>query len=227
MPDYHPHISAGFLVGLIVVAFVIRFVLLMVGLLIMVKIQNFDFTWLPLIGSAVLASALDLIPLVGHFIAVPVLYLCVWKCVRCDSYKDATFTVGLSYALVRSSTWILAAYLPSGNLHSLAAHNNFDGDTNFMAIAQTQSTNQLPQMDPPPAEETSKINTDISVSGISRMANNTMVTIQSGRKTYSLSLGEGTTISTDKGSVRVHFLEASANDVTLDVDGQKMKYALK
>lgn len=227
MPDYHPHISVGFLVVFVLVAFAIRFVLLMVGLLVMVKVQDFDFHWLPLIGSAVLASALDLIPLVGHFIAVPVLYLCVWKSVRCDSYKDATFTVGISYALVRSATWILAAYVPTGNIHPQTVQDGFGDDTNLMAVAQMQSTNQLAQMDSPPAEETGKINTDISVSGISRIANSAMVTIQAGRKSYILSLGEGTTISTDKGTVRVHFLEVGVHDVTLDVGGQKIKYALK
>lgn len=209
------------------VAFVLRFVLLMVGLLIMIKIQDYDFEWLPLIGSAALASALDLIPLVGHFIAVPVLYLCVWKSVRCDSFKDATFTVVLSYALVRCTTFILAAYVPVGHIRPGMAQNNFGDDTNLMAVAEMQSTNQPAEIDLPPTEETGKINTDISVSGISRIANSAMVTIQAGRKSYSLSLGEGTTISTDKGTVRVHFLEADAHDVTLDVNGQKMKYALK
>lgn len=228
MPAMDHHLIWIFLAIGLGVAWAFRFVLLMAGLLIMIKVQKFDFAWLPLIGSAALASALDLIPLAGHFIAVPVLYLCVWKSVRCDSYKDATFTVGISYALVRCATWILAAYTFTG-FHPKTAQNNFDDDTNLMAFAEAQSTNQTVPTESPPVDDASNNKTvaNISIRGFSRGAGGAMVTFQYGVKDYTLSLGEGMTISTDNGMMRVHFLEAGAHDITLDVDGQKMKYALK
>lgn len=223
MPD---HINIPFLAIALTIAFLFRFVLLMTGLLIMIKLEKYDFTWLPLIGAALLACALDMIPLVGHYIAVPVLYLCIWKITNSDLFPDAAFTAGLSYAFVRCVTLIVMAYIPF-NAHPRTAQDIFSFETNAV-VANSQFTNEIAQMNSPAEEAANnKINTDISVSSISRIANSAMVTIQSGRKTYSLSLGEGTTISTDKGTVRVHFLEADAHDVTLDVNGQKMKYALK
>jgi hypothetical protein len=225
------HISPTMLAIGLAVAFLVRFVLLMAALIIMIKIQKLDLVWLPLIGSAFLASGLDLIPVVGHFIAVPVLYLCVWKFARCDSFKDATFTVVISYAIVRCSTWILAAYMTNDFHPNLArSQDNYDF-TNFQATATAQMTNETAQIDPDASPEAkasdNKVNPNISVKGVSLGASGTLATIQCGRKIYTMSLGEGITASTKDGSLPVRFLAASANDVTLDVDGQTMKYAVK
>ncbi len=216
-------------------AFLVRFVLLMVCLIVMIKIQKLDLVWLPLIGSAILASALDLVPLVGHFIALPALYLCIYKFARCDSYKDATFTVGISYAVVQCASWILAAYV-TGDFHPNLAQSQDNYDfTNFQAAAAAQVTNETAQIDPAPTTAAApevkapdnKINPDISVKGVSSGANGELAIIQCGSKVYTMSLGEGITASTKDGSVPVRFLAADANNVTLDVDGQTMKYAVK
>jgi hypothetical protein len=215
------------------VAFLVRFVLLMVCLVAMIKIQKLELAWLPLIGSALLASALDLVPLVGHFIALPALYLCIWKFARCDSYKDATFTVGISYAVVQCATWILAAYV-TGDFHPNLAQSQDNYDfTNFQATAAAQVTNETAQVDPAPVpapEVKAPDNTtipNISVKGVSQGASGPLAIIQCGKKIYTMSLGEGITASTKDGFVPVRFLAVNANDVTLDVDGQTMKYAVK
>jgi len=234
MPD---HISSTLLVIALAINFLFRFVMLMVFLLIMIKIQKLDFTWLPLIGAAFLASMLDMIPLVGHFIAVPVLYLCVWKITNGERY-DAVFTVALSYALVRGLTFVLLAYAPvPGRFHAPSASDD-DGMTNVEQIAAMQSpdapTNQMAQTAPAPAPapvETpapdDKISSGISIQGLSRNPSGAMITIQYGRKDYIISQGEAVTISTDEGMVPVHFLEAGANDVTLSVNGEKLKYPVR
>ena len=96
------HINIAVLMTWLVIGFAIRSVALFAFLLIMIKIQKLYFTWLPLIGATLLGTVLDMVPLVGHFIAVPALYLCIWKITRSSLYPDAAFTVALSYAMVRA-----------------------------------------------------------------------------------------------------------------------------
>lgn len=219
------------LMGLGILVFV-RAVVLLAFLLIMIKIQGFDFAWLPLIGSALLASILDMIPLVGHFIAVPVLYLCVWKITRSSLYPDAAFTVGLSYALVRCLSLIVAAYIPFG-FHPKSQEAKYD--LNSLAPDPTNAIAQVnppapedPAPPPPPPEQTdSQFARDISINGVSRAADSAMVTIRAGKKNYILSQGEGTTVSTADGTLAVRFLHADPDSVTLSVNGQPVKYAVK
>jgi hypothetical protein len=234
MPE---HIDTTTLVIGLVVMFLFRFVALTAFLVIMVKIQKLDFAWLPLVGSALLGSALDMVPLVGHFIAVPVLYLCIWKCVRCDTFRDATFTVVLSYALVRCLTFVALAYMPF-NLHPKSGQDTKYDLASLAPDPAQSATNAVTSLDPPsqaPAQQVTipaaevpdvKSTSGISIKGFSRIAGGAMVTFQSGKKIYTLSLGEDTTVSTDSGFVTVRFIEAGKNDVTLAVGDQTEKYAV-
>jgi hypothetical protein len=236
------HIDPKTLLVYLAVGFAVRSVALFLFLTMMIKIQKLDFVWLPLIGSTLLASALDLIPLVGHFVAVPALYLCIWKWARCDSVKDATFTVGISYALVTCLTWILLSYAPVNLPKPTASQDNFSFDNTPTAkqVAITQPTKNSdrtlavaqPAQDTAPTDAVATDNSNvatpaISVTGVIRSPTGAMVTIQCGKKDYMLSQDEGVTISTDQGTVPVHFVEASGNEVTLSVGGQEKKYALK
>lgn len=222
------HVNIVVLTIALAITFLFRFVALFVFLLVMIKIQKLNFSWLPLIGSAALASMLDMIPFVGHFIAVPVLLLCIWKVTGGELFPDASCTVGLSYACMRCLGWILLAYAPAP--HLAAAHDDFAEETNSPSVAIVQTTNDVAPADPaPPAPVTppSGVAAAISVKGISRGINESMVTIQYGKKDYIISLGEGTTISTKEGPATVRFVKANANDVTLSVRGQEVAYALK
>jgi hypothetical protein len=225
MPD---HISREYLTIGLAATFGFKFVALSVFLWVMIQIQKLQYALLPLIGAAFLAAALDMIPLVGHYIAVPVLYLCIWKITREDLFPDAVFTVGLSYACTYCVTIILLAYAPVPGLHTASAPDNFDDATNA-TVAIVQTTNQAPVAEAPPAPSIPQdgVAADISVKGVSRGANDALVTIQYGRKDYVISLGEGTTISTKEGPATVRFVKADGNNVTLSVRGQEVKYALK
>src|SRR5438552_15821928 len=81
------------------VLFFVRVVFLVLALWLMVKIQKFQYNFPGLLGSAALASALDMIPYFGHFLAVPVLYICLLKVTR-EDLTGVVFTAGISYALV-------------------------------------------------------------------------------------------------------------------------------
>ena len=243
MPE---HINTVALIIGLAIWFLVRFVALLGFLLVMIKIQKLEFFWPLLIGSALLASALDMIPLVGHFIAVPTLYLCIWKSVRCDTFKDATFTVALSYALTTCLTFILLAYVPVKLPPPKPAQDD-PGFANY-ADAQPAAVTQpkhdsakplavtQPSATAQPAPETTQtasappqnnITPAISIKGVIQSASGAIVTIQCGKKDYMVSPDEGVTVSTDQGMVPVNFVQASGNEVTLSVGGQNKKYALE
>jgi hypothetical protein len=233
MPDHINH--AVMAIGL-AIAFGLRFVCLLVFLRIMIQFQKLDFTWLPLIGAAFLAATLDMLPLVGHYVAVPALYLCVWKITKAEMYPDAVFTVALSYAFTYMVTLIFLAYVPVPKFHTANKPFNFDDFTNAPTVAVVQPTNQVADAPPPVAPAPTpapanpppdnKIASDISVKGISGAANNALVTIQYRKKDYIISLGEGVSLSGDEGLVSVRFLESDGSDVKLAVNGQTVKYSV-
>ncbi|HEU6449592.1 MAG TPA: hypothetical protein VFV23_14250 [Verrucomicrobiae bacterium] len=212
--------NVAFIIGFVIVYF-LQSTALLAFLWIMIKIQKFDYAWLPLIGSAFLAGGLDLIPIVGHFIAVPVLYICIWKITRSTIFPDATFTVVLSYALMRCLGWILLT-VGMSNFHATAMFHN-DDETNEVMMVTAPATNPPPEI----SKAANKIAEKISIKGISRGAGSTMATIQYGSRDYILSLNEAVSISTEEGLVTVKLVEAGDDSVTLTVRGEKVKYSLK
>lgn len=226
------HINLTMVLIALAITFPFRFVALLVFLIIMIKIQKFDFAWLPLLGATLLATVLDTIPLVGHFLAVPVLYFCIWKITNSSLYPDAAFTVGLSYALVRCVAYILLAYAPMPNgIHPKPQKYDL---ASLAPSPGLQATNEVAEADPAPQPQAPVVNVpdnkttaNISVKGVSRDASGAMVTIQCNSKVYTISSDEGTPVSTDNGIVTVRVLAADDKNVTLDVGGQPVKYALK
>src|SRR5262245_54602753 len=100
---------------LTVLGFAIQFAIetgfLLLALWIMVKIQKFQFHFWGLLGSAAAASALDMIPYVGHYIAVPVLYICLLKVTR-EDFTGVVFTSAISYALVFAmNLFVLSSFM--------------------------------------------------------------------------------------------------------------------
>ena len=72
---------------------------MMAALWVMIKIQSLNYTFLGLVICGALASAIDVIPNIGHYLAVPTLYVCVARMTRADVFPDAIFTVVVAYAL--------------------------------------------------------------------------------------------------------------------------------
>jgi hypothetical protein len=124
--------------------FGIQTVFLVAGLWIMIKIQKFDYNVLGLIGSAILASGLDMIPYIGHYVSAAVLLLCIRNVIVADSYTDALFTVAIGYALMFClNLFLIGALL--GDLKPMmpvkAESKEPDGDIPSAAIlSQTNQT---------------------------------------------------------------------------------------
>jgi hypothetical protein len=221
------------------VEFGIQTVILLAALWVMIKIQKLDYNVLGLIASAVLASALDLIPLAGHFIAVPVLYVCIAKATRADLFPDAVFTVVVAYALMFCANLFLIGAL-MGDLRLSASEEGFDELTEDMEEAfereraerpatgtnVTAATNTVVAPMKRDGAQTGALVSKFSLKGISRGSRNSTATIHTGVKTYNLFVGESVSVETTKGKVTVRCEEVRDDSVLLTVDGQSVELFL-
>lgn len=120
-----------------VIEFVVETAFLFVALWVMIKIQKLDYKFLALLGTAALGSALDMIPLAGHYLAVPVLYICITKLTNADMFPDAVFTVAIAYALTFGmNLFLLGALL--GDLRPSARESLDDEDDRSVEIVGTE-----------------------------------------------------------------------------------------
>src|SRR5437867_7053545 len=121
------------------IPFLIKTSFLSLALWVMVKIQKFQYNLPGLLGSAALASALDMVPYFGHFIAVPALYVCLMKVTR-EDLSGVIFTGGISYALV----FVMNLFLIGALMGSLRMSARQPADTE----ANDQRTGQEDQAEP-------------------------------------------------------------------------------
>ena len=122
-------------------------VILFVALWIMVTLQKLEYTVLALLGTA--ALGLDMIPYAGHYIAVPVLYICIARVTRADLFPDAVFTVVVAYALMFCANLFLIGSLMGDLRPSVRyAEPTEASATNREATALEAGTNSLSPTNP-------------------------------------------------------------------------------
>lgn len=109
------------------IALVCRVILLGISLLVLLRMQDLNYNIPGLLASATLASGFDLIPFVGHYIAVSVLLLCVLKLTRAH-FVDVRFTVVVSYAVMFLMQMLILSALP-GDLRAHARTAKTDNAT--------------------------------------------------------------------------------------------------
>src|SRR5579862_5037514 len=105
---------------ILIISFGVRTILLTLMLWVMVKLQKLNYFFVGLLASAALACALDMIPYAGHYLAVAVLYFCIWKITGASLFPDTAFTVAVSYALVFAVNMLCLTAL-MGNLRPQVA----------------------------------------------------------------------------------------------------------
>jgi hypothetical protein len=216
------------------IEFLIHSVILLALLWIMIKLQKLDYNFLGLLGSAALAGALDMIPHFGHMLAVPVLYLCIWKVTQSSLFPDAAFTVMISYALMFGVNLFIIGSL-MGDLRPSDKNIGEDesstqklaGESQLVAVTnkfvQVTSSNQLQTSDAKQAEEIAK---QFSIKGVTRNSDKSAVTLQSGKKIYTIFLGQLISVQTDDGLVSVRFTDLGKNWVALNIRGIEVKCPL-
>ncbi len=229
------------------IEFAVQTVFLFAALWIMIKIQKLDYNFPGLLGSAAIVSGLDraLDTVLGHFlgnylatyisapITLIVLIICISKVTHADRV-DVMFTIVVGYALMFGmNLWLFGALL--GDLRpSAGSSGEFETvthqpETNHVhqtAIKTNQPVQSAPaslaahQSPALPVEQTNGL---FSVKGVTRNASKSAVTIQTGKKTYTVLLGESALTQTTNGPVSVRFKELGDGWVVLTIDGVETK----
>jgi hypothetical protein len=232
------------------IEFVVQTVFLVTALWIMIKIQKLNYKFLPLLGASALTSGLDMIPFVGHYLAVPVLLFCVYRITRADKV-DVLFTVFVGFALMFGmNLWLLGALM--GDLRP-SAQTDFDSVTDpieMEAESEAASETTPPPAateaerdggktaitastapagkpnDPAAAKLAREIAKTFSLKGVIQSANKPMATIHTGTKTYTITVGETLAMETVKGKTVVRCDAVDKNGVDLTVAGERVKLSL-
>src|SRR5258708_35978805 len=204
------------------IEFLVQAAFLVTAHWIMLKLQKLEYNVPGLFGAAALASALDMIPYVGHYLSVGVLLFCMTKVTRSD-YVDVLFTVFVGYALMFGmNLFLLGALL--GDLRP-SANKDEPMDAKFEEAAKSTSKETAPKEATPktPKVATAPTNTEekptpilaqpvttnapaatkqkpsvaknFSLKGLTKNANNSVAIVYTGVKTYTIVLGE--TLSMD------------------------------
>ena len=197
-----------------------------------------------------LDRALDTV--LGHFlgnylatyisapVTLVVLIICIAKVTRADRV-DVLFTIVVGYALMFGmNLWLFGALL--GDLRP-SARNPGELDT----VAQQPETNKVYQtaiktnqpvqsahqpaptvstnaaMQKGPAKPVAVATNLFSIKGVARNGSSSAVTIQTGKRIYTISLGESALTQTTNGLVSVRFKELRDGWVVLTINGQETK----
>lgn len=219
-------------ITILIIEYAARTVVLTLLLCLMVKLQKLNFFFLGLLASAAIACALDTIPYFGHYLAVPVLYLCIWKVTGASLMPDAVFTVVVSYALMFAVNVLLFTAL----IGDLRAHTD-EGDRAEIPPAVAAAKPVTPANAPVPAtnqvvqnvstnspnknaKSAGEILKDVSVKGATRNGDKSMLILQSGKKNYELEVGVPTLLQTPSGSCHIRLLNVGATWATVEVNGE-------
>lgn len=205
----------------LLIGWAIRTVVLMVVLWIMIKLQKLDSFFLGLLGSAALGAALDMVPYFGHYLAVPVLYLCIWKVTQA-AYIDAVFTVAVGYALMFAmQVFLLTALLPP--IHPLADDNPLKPQRLRVAepvpsFVEGPDTKHPVKAVRKTADEWLR---EIVFKGATENGNKSMLLISAaGTNFYQLKLNEMVEVHTAGGACRMRLVNLSENWANVEVNGE-------
>ncbi|MGA3282858.1 MAG: hypothetical protein ABSD57_00165 [Verrucomicrobiota bacterium] len=177
---------------------------------------------------------------------VVVLFVCIRKVTQADQV-DVIFTICVGGALrFGMNLWLIGALM--GDLRpSAGAPEEFETVTQQPPQPQLQATNKVSQTaiktnqpvqntQPPapsastnsavqkgPAKPVEAATNLFSVKGVSQNASKSAVTIQTGKRTYTISLGESALTQTSDGLVSVRFKELGDGWVVLTINGKETK----
>jgi hypothetical protein len=246
------------------IALFCRVILLSVSLLILLRMQDLNYNIPGLMASATLASGFDLIPFVGHYVAVAVLLLCLLKLTRAH-IVDVRFTVVVSYAVMFLMQMLILSLLP-GDLRAHARTAKADeampelvddgeepdaagaNDSGAMpdhpvALPSTNKTATGSPTIQKPMEATKTVATNVATSGpvksgselarhfklngVVRNARESMAMINTGVKTYTITMGESVTVETPNGRVEVILETLTGDGAVLKVGGEPVPLQLR
>ena len=232
------------------VEFSIRTAFLTLALWVMIKFQDLEWNFPGLLGSAALGCGLDMIPFVGHYVAVIALWLCLKKTTNGDLFPDIALTVAIGYALVFCmNLFVLGSLMgnlrPSHKQAPLAppekeavAVNEPEPDKPLdkppskppevkeptpVVAARAPDTLPAPQPSSQPATKSAReIIRNFSVQGIIEGIDKPVGTINSGLKIYALVAGETRSMETKDGRIVVRFDGVRDHQAVLTISGEQI-----
>lgn len=191
---------------------------------IMVKLQKLDYSFFGLLGSAALASAFDMIPVCGHYLAVPILYLCIWKVTRASLMPDAIFTVAVSYAFmfgVRLFVFnpLLPPLHPPAETAILFERHAVPKADPIAAFITMHPTNL-----PPPVVVARKTADDwlkeITFKGVTENGDKSILLIKASTNLYEIQVDRAVTVQTRTGACQMRLVNVGETWATLEIDGE-------
>jgi hypothetical protein len=208
------------------VAFLFHSALLMAVLWIMIKLQGFNYTFLGLLGTAAAGSALDMIPYVGHVLAVATLYICITKMTRASMFPDAAFTVVVGYALM-FAVKVLVFTAVIGDLRAPTmdqADFQEDEPPALRQSAEIETSQPASSSIAAPTTANSKTADEfvqkLTIKGVVLNGNNSSVTIQYDGKNHLVFAGETVLLPVGKKSVWLKVEKVESQSLTFSVNGE-------
>jgi|SRR6266850_1387479 len=218
------------------IEFLVQAAFLVTALWIMLKLQKLEYNVPGLFGAAALASALDMIPYVGHYVAVGVLLFTMTKVTRSD-YVDVAFTVFVGYALMFGMNLFLLGALLGDLRPSARQHETIDAKIEQEirkpdpddAIAPANAEEKPAAIPAPPAvtneaavtkQKPSPAST-FSLKGLTKNAKNSVAIVHTGVKTYTIGIGETLSMDTPNGKVSVKLETVNDSSVVLNIGGER------
>jgi hypothetical protein len=203
----------------------------------MVKLQQLNYFFLGLLGAATLASGLDMIPYFGHYLAVPILYLCIWKITQ-STLVDSIFTVLVSYALMFLVSVCLITVVTADLRGASRAYKDpddeqaaptlYDKPETSIATETNRSTHSTLT---PLAAKNAKIAADLgkklTLKGITQNGNKSMALIGYQGKTYSFYQGEPISLIGPDGPTPVKLTQVGLDWANLEFDSFPIVLKLK
>lgn len=219
-------------ITILIIEYAARTAVLTLCLSVMIKIQQLNFFFPGVLAAAAIASGLDMIPHFGHLLAVPVLYLCIWKVTGASLMPDAIFTVVVSYALM-FAVQVLVFTALVGDLREHVSGKSHAAVPIAVVGVRTATTNNAPPpatnlaaqvmpasavtKKPKTAEEILK---DITVKGVTLNGDKSMLLVFANKKKYELVTGEQTLVQIPGGSCHLRLVTLSENWATVEVNGE-------
>lgn len=215
--------------------YAVETVFLLAALWIMIKLQKLNYHFLGLLGAAALASAIDLLPLplvITSFISCTVLFFCIAKVTGAERV-DATFTVGVGYALwFGMNLFLLGALLGDLRPSAREAENRRfkekmeHNEVTARAREEAPDSNRTPLAAKPQSVKSPEgPSPQLSVKSLIRNGAKSSVTLQGDNDSRIIFLGDTELVHTASGSLKVRFDGLTNEFVLLTVGEQQVKLA--
>jgi hypothetical protein len=216
----------------LIIEFAVRTTVLTALLCGMVKIQKLNFFFPGLLVSAVIACVVDALPHFGHFLAVPALFLCVWKVTGARPLPDVTIAVLIPYLLMFGVNVLLftgrtGAVPPAVTIKAIVKTNLPPAVVKPLtpALIPPPSTNLAVTNVPVNPAKTNlhsadEILKDFAVKGVTRNGDKSMLVIHVNKRTYTIEMGEPALVQTTSGPCQIRLVNLGESWATVQVNGE-------